>query len=141
MNEQSDRELLQETHDAIIELKAVVLGVGGHGGLVSDIAEVQMSVKEMTLKAGSQSYDVAQLLKTVPEIQDKVNGIDLELHEPVKGICDRMITTETKQRDNRNLIVALWAIIAGILGALITLFVQHLGQGKDILSSLWSRLS
>lgn len=125
MNEQTDRQLLQETHDAVIQLTAVVLGTNGRGGLVGDIDEVRLSVKEMTLKYGAQSFDVARLLTKVPEIEKKVHDIDTELHEPEKGICDRMTIAEGNTRSTSRTIG--W-IIAGITALALTLgslFLTH----------------
>ena len=115
--EMSDRELLQTTHDAVIELSAVVLGVHGQGGLVQDMAEVKLSVTNMTLKTASGEQNVFDLLH-------KVAVIDEEMHKE-GGVCERLATHDAQLSANNNLIKALWAVVAAVIAALIGTIISH----------------
>ena len=116
--EMTDRELLQTTHDAVIELSAVVLGVKGQGGLVQDMAEVRLSVTSMTLKTTKGEQNVVDLLK-------KVGDMDDELHKE-GGLCDRITTHDAQLSANNNLIKALWAVMAAAIASLIALIISHI---------------
>ena len=117
MPEMTDRELLQTTHDAVIELSAVVLGVKGQGGLVQDMQEVKLTVTNMTLKTDKGSHDVVDLLS-------KVATIDEELHKE-SGVCERLATHDAQLSANNNLIKALWAFTSAIVLGFIAYVVSH----------------
>lgn len=124
MEQQTDRQLLQETHDAVIELSAVVLGVKGSGGLVSDMKEIKLSVSEMTLKASKGEADVAGILQDVQNLKPKVNTIDQELHKD-NGICENVANHSTQIRNNTRLIWALWTAVGVVATGLLTYFFTH----------------
>ena len=125
MTEQTDRQLLQETHDAVIELKAVVLGVNGRGGLIQDMAQIHLSVDEMVLKRGRESYDVVHLLEAVPKIEKRIDDIDTELHEPVKGVCDRVSLTESGIKSSERTIKWIISGITAVALAILGLVLSH----------------
>ena len=124
MEQQTDRQLLQETHDAVIELSAVVLGVKGSGGLVSDMKEIKLSVSEMTLKASKGEADVAGILQDVQNLKPKVNTIDQELHKD-NGICENVANHSTQIRNNTRLIWALWTAVGVVATGLLTYSFTH----------------
>lgn len=124
MPEKSDRELIQETHDSIIELSAVVLGVKGQGGLLQDFQELKLRVNTMTLKIGGSNMDVPALLQDIIDMKPRVEKLDKDLHHEKTGLFPRMAAVEDRGKDNRALIV--WAlgfnftILLTILGLIIT---------------------
>jgi len=69
----------QETHDAVIEMRAVILGLNGRGGLLDQVNEVILSVREMKLKCGAEELNVANLLQDVPKIKYRLSRIELIL--------------------------------------------------------------
>lgn len=131
----SDRKLLQETHDAVIELKAIVVGVGGRGGLISELTEVKLKVQEMTISTEKGKQDVAQLLRDASEMVPRLSELDGELHSK-GGLCDRLVSTETKQADNRKLIIALWGVLAVLGGALLTLVLTHVTTAEAFINAV-----
>ena len=120
----TNRQLLKETHDAVIELSAVVLGVKGQGGLLQDMQEVKLSVTEMKLKTKDGESDVATLLQDIQYLKPKVKDLDDEIHKD-GGICDKLTSHEQQLSSNNNLIKAAWgfigAILLSILGYVISL--------------------
>jgi len=54
MAEKSQKQLIQETHETVIQLSTVLLGVQGtaNGGLVKDVKDVKVSVNELSKAHG-----------------------------------------------------------------------------------------
>lgn len=129
--EKTDRQLIQETHDAVIELTAVVLGVKGQGGLVQDLKEVKLKVTEMTFKSAKGDVQVAELLDDFGNALPRIESIEKELHKKKEGVLDRLTITEEKQRFNRILIYSAWTVLAAIAGALMYLFFSHVDATQD----------
>jgi hypothetical protein len=115
--EMSDRELLQTTHDAVIELSAVVLGVHGQGGLMQDMGEVRLSVSNMTLKTANSEQNVVDLLNKVATMYE-------ELHEK-GGVCDTLAAHTDQLSVNNNLIKALWAVCSSVIIGFIAYVITH----------------
>jgi hypothetical protein len=115
--EMTDRELLQTTHDAVIELSVVVLGVKGQGGLVQDMQEVRLAVTDMTLRTSTGEQSVISLL-------NKITLIDKELHNK-GGICETLATHTDQLSANNNLIKALWAFVSATFLALLAYIFSH----------------
>jgi hypothetical protein len=125
MNEVTDRQLLQETHDSIIELSAVVLGVKGKGGLLTEMQEFKLAITDMRLKTKEGDILVSNVLTEVMGIKPQLKEIDKELHDKDKGICARLNRQDEKVKSNNILIKALWAISGSVILSLIALVVTH----------------
>jgi len=123
-DEMNDR-LLQETHDAVIEMKAIVMGTGGRGGLIGEMQEVQLKVKDMIFRQGNDTMDVKQLLSKVPIIERKVDGIEDELHEPKVGLDNRVSRVETDGRNRQRMLVWILGIMAVVGTGLLGLMMKH----------------
>ena len=128
MPEKSDRELIQETHDAVLTMKAVVFGAEGDGGLINELKEVKLAVKEMTLKTSGGEVQVASILQDVLYLKPKVKEIDKELHD-TGGICETLKNTSSQNKDNRALLK--WALGIGttLLLAILGFLLGHIGVG------------
>jgi hypothetical protein len=112
--------------DAIIELRAVVLGVDGRGGLVKDMeetrSEVKLAVKEMYFNTNEGKKDVAVLLNDVVTMKPKVEKVYKAIFGNGDiGLCEKADTT-------RKMVIAMFGISASILLALIGLFIQHVAS-------------
>lgn len=125
MDMQTDRQLLQETHDAVIELSAVVLGVKGQGGLVQDLQEVKLQVTEMTLKSSKGETDIKSLLENCEKEIPRIEHIET-----------RLTVTEQRQAFNRIMIYALWSVVASVALALLYLILSHFGGSDDLMANL-----
>ena len=123
-DEMNDR-LLQETHDAVIEMKAIVMGTGGRGGLIGEMQEVQLKVKDMIFRHGNDTMDVKHLLSKVPIIEKKVDAIDDELHEPKAGLDHRISTVESDGRNRQRMLVWILGIMAVVGTGLLGLMMKH----------------
>jgi hypothetical protein len=123
--EKSDRELLQETHDSIIELTAVVLGVKGQGGLIQDLTEVKMSVTDMVLKHKEGDIKVASLLSDLVYLKPKVAKLDDEIHKD-NGICDKLNSHEDQLKTSSNIMKVVWGITGALLLSLLGLLIKHI---------------
>jgi hypothetical protein len=93
--EMTEHQLLQETHDAVIELSAVVLGVKGQGGLIQQLQEVKLAVTSMTLKVNDGDLSVSKLLGDVIEMKPKVDEVHDEVFSPQNGLIARMDKVES----------------------------------------------
>ncbi len=129
MPELTDKQIekLETSCDAIIELSAVVLGVKGKGGLVQDLEEVRLEIKQMTLKTQDGEKDVAKILNDVVAMKPMIEEIRTTIYHPETGLCSRVDSTERKQEDNRKLIFAMWTFTGILIVALITLLIKHVG--------------
>src|SRR5271157_2561 len=126
MEQRTDRQLLQETHDAVIELSAVVLGVKGQGGLVSEMKEIRLSVNEMTLKTKDGEANVAKILLEVKDLKPRVDAIDEELNAKDVGLCERVASHGEKIKNNSRMIKALWGVVGVVALGLLTYFLTHI---------------
>jgi argonaute-like protein implicated in RNA metabolism and viral defense len=126
MSEVTDRQLLQETHDAIIELSAVVLGVKGRGGLLTEMQEVKLAVTDMRLKTKEGDSLISNVITEMIGIRPQLKEIDKELHDKDKGICAILNRQDEKVKSNNILIKALWVISGSVILSLIALVVTHI---------------
>ena len=49
MPEKTQEQMIQETHDTVIQLKTVLLGVNGDHGLVGEVQSVRKKVNKVTI--------------------------------------------------------------------------------------------
>lgn len=132
IEDKSDRQLLQETHDSIIELNAVVLGVKGKGGLVQELAEtkqeVRLAVTEMKLRTGNGERDVIALFNDImdmkPEMSKMENTIYGKTDSP--GLCETLSIHEHKINTANKATAIVWAISGAILLTLLGLLIRHI---------------
>ncbi len=110
----------QETHDAVIQMRAVLLGVNGRGGLMQDVSDVRLDVKEMKLRSGRDEIDVATLLIKVPKIEEDV--------EHVKGRLDIIETGATPGKSGLIKNAASGGITGALVGGAIAL-IEYLEAG------------
>jgi hypothetical protein len=131
MAELTERQLLQETHDSIIELSAVVLGVKGQGGLVQEISdtktEVRLAVTEMKLTTARGEKDVISLLDDIVEIRPRVANLENTIFgkEGKGGLCDTVSTHNEKIKTSSTGNKILWSIVGTVMTALLVLLVKH----------------
>ncbi len=60
-------------------------------------------------------------------INGRITEHDKELHDE-GGICDRLTTTEVKQKGNQTLIKSLWGVVVTVSLTLIGLFIKHISS-------------
>lgn len=85
----------------------------------------------------------------VARIDERTKGMTERLDEAIKrfdkltedvydkdGLMDRMEATETKQKVNRQMITALWAVVATVGAALLYMFFAHVDATRDLKSAL-----
>jgi hypothetical protein len=131
MAEKSERELLQETHDSVIELSAVVLGVKGQGGLIQEIAEtrqeVKLAVTEMKLKSEQGEKDVADLLNDVVDMKPKVDVLEKAVFGEGKeaGLIGKVLVQDQRIETSNKATTIVWTITGAILLTLLGLLVTH----------------
>jgi hypothetical protein len=129
--EKSDRELIQETHDSVIELTAVVLGVKGQGGLIQDLQdvrhEVRMAVTEMRLTSEKGDTDVNTILNDVLEMKPKVNIIEQCLFgkDGKNGLRGKVNLHEEQIKTYNKATTIVWGLSGTILLALLGLLITH----------------
>ena len=119
MTDQEIEKRDQETHDAVIQMRAVLLGVEGKGGLVNEVKEVKMCVNEMILKAERREINVAQLLIQVADMAKEFYG------NGHRGIKDKVAYLDRFGKDNRRIIIWVLSGVIGVSSILITLVIYH----------------
>lgn len=95
---------------------------------------IEKTDHDLLIRIDERTESMAEHLKT---INGKLQEHDEELHKE-GGLCERMTSTETKQRTNRTLIYTLWSIIVLVVTALFTFFFQHIDATKDKVSALFT---
>lgn len=131
MFEKSDSELIRETHDKVIELSAVVLGVKGHGGLIQDISavrqEVKLAVTDMRLISNKGEQNVAELLDSVSDLEPKVIRLEKTVfgEDGKDGLCETAQLNRIKITTQFKIIALVGTAVVSILITLLGLMINH----------------
>jgi hypothetical protein len=122
----TDRQLIRETHDAIIELSSMVLGVKGQGGLVSDIRSLHLDFKNACESSTKDRLVLTELTILMSALKPKLEELDEELNNDETGVTKRVVTLETSFNGINRWIVALWSVLASVSAAFLTLVLTRL---------------
>ena len=113
-NDKTMMQLIQETHDTVVELRTIVVGVSNSGGLVKDVAVVRNELTEV---------------KELMSLRPRVERLENEVHDDNNGLLSRMGITETKQKDNRSILTWGGGVIVTLLITILGLIIAHLEKG------------
>ena len=110
-------------------------------GKINDSAEFENEIKTMGDRqlaewSARELYKMNTICTTVQQHNVLLHG-DPE-KEGDLGLAGRIDRTERKQKDNRSLIVAMWAVLAGLVASVMTLFFRHVDQSQDVAKSIYT---
>jgi hypothetical protein len=130
-----DRQRDDETHEAVITMRAFIFGLEGKGGLAEDVREIQMEVKNMTIRTTQGDRQVADILNDVEYLKPKIKRLTDDIHGK-DGITDQLSLTKIQMKDDKEAnssrnVVTTWVVGIGValLLAILGFLIAHIEKG------------